>query len=151
MADSTTQEQGPESALYCKTVPTTDLELTPQRLRDPCIGTELLLGNILNGNARWLAESLASLGIPHFRQGVVGDNPERLREAVLEQLAAAGTDLHRWLGPTPDDLTTETLAACFGVPLEERPEVLADLEAKLRARPQLGGQQPQTGTTAAGG
>ena len=38
------------------------------------------------------------------------------------------------LGPTPDDLTTETLAACFGVPLEERPEVLADLEAKLRAR-----------------
>ena len=55
-----------------------------------CIGTELLLGNILNGNARWLAESLASLGIPHFRQGVVGDNPERLREAVWRQLAAAG-------------------------------------------------------------
>ena len=49
-----------------------------------CIGTELLLGNILNGNARWLAEALAGLGIPHFRQGVVGDNPERLRDAVLE-------------------------------------------------------------------
>ena len=100
-----------------------------------CIGTELLLGNILNGNARWLAESLASLGIPHFRQGVVGDNPERLREAVVE---AAGRSrlliCTGGLGPTPDDLTTETLAACFGVPLEERPEVLADLEAKLRAR-----------------
>ena len=100
-----------------------------------CIGTELLLGNILNGNARWLAESLASLGIPHFRQGVVGDNPERLGEAVLE---AAGRSrlliCTGGLGPTPDDLTTETLAACFGVALEERADVLADLEAKLRAR-----------------
>ena len=36
-----------------------------------CIGTELLLGNIVNGNARWLAEELARLGIPHFRQTVV--------------------------------------------------------------------------------
>ena len=100
-----------------------------------CIGTELLLGNILNGNARWLAEALAGLGIPHFRQGVVGDNPERLRDAVLE---AAGRSrlliCTGGLGPTPDDLTTETLAASFGVPLEERADVLADLEAKLRAR-----------------
>ena len=54
-----------------------------------CIGTELLLGNILNGNARWLAESLASLGIPHFRQGVVGDNPERVREAPPPRVAAS--------------------------------------------------------------
>ena len=38
-----------------------------------CIGTELLLGNITNGNARWLAEELAGLGIPHHRQEVVGD------------------------------------------------------------------------------
>ncbi|MFM8673472.1 MAG: molybdopterin-binding protein, partial [Vulcanococcus sp.] len=36
-----------------------------------CVGTELLLGNITNGNARWLAEQLASLGIPHHRQTVV--------------------------------------------------------------------------------
>ena len=33
-----------------------------------CVGTELLLGNILNGNARWIAERLAGLGIPHYRQ-----------------------------------------------------------------------------------
>ena len=39
-----------------------------------CIGTELLLGNIVNGNARLLEEELARLGIPHFRQTVVGDN-----------------------------------------------------------------------------
>ena len=38
-----------------------------------CIGTEILLGNILNSNARWLAEELASLGLPHYFQTVVGD------------------------------------------------------------------------------
>lgn len=100
-----------------------------------CIGTELLLGNILNGNARWLAEQLAVLGLPHYRQSVVGDNPERLRELVLEAsercrvLICTGG-----LGPTPDDLTTETLAASFSTPLELRPEVLADIKAKLQAR-----------------
>ena len=47
-----------------------------------CIGTELLLGNITNGNARWIAEQLAALGIPHHRQTVVGDNRERLIAAV---------------------------------------------------------------------
>jgi nicotinamide-nucleotide amidase len=100
-----------------------------------CIGTELLLGNIVNGNSRWLAEALAGLGIPHFRQGVVGDNPERLRDAVLE--AASRSRLlvcTGGLGPTPDDLTTQTLAATFDTPLEERPDVLHELEAKLRAR-----------------
>lgn len=49
-----------------------------------CVGTELLLGDILNGNARWLAEQLAALGLPHYRQSVVGDNTERLQSAVLE-------------------------------------------------------------------
>ena len=67
-----------------------------------CIGTELLLGNILNGNARWLAEELAALGIAHYRQTVVGDNSERLRQAVLE--AAGRCELlicTGGLGPTP--------------------------------------------------
>ena len=45
-----------------------------------CIGSELLLGNIVNTNARWLADQLAILGIPHFRQTVIGDNPIRLRK-----------------------------------------------------------------------
>ncbi|MGB0564508.1 MAG: molybdopterin-binding protein, partial [Spirulinaceae cyanobacterium] len=39
-----------------------------------CVGTELLLGEILNGNARFLAAELARLGIPHYFQTVVGDN-----------------------------------------------------------------------------
>ncbi len=48
-----------------------------------CVGTELLLGDILNTNAQFLAQQLAGLGIPHYYQTVVGDNPERIKQ-VLE-------------------------------------------------------------------
>ncbi|MFL0789878.1 MAG: competence/damage-inducible protein A [Prochlorococcus sp.] len=97
-----------------------------------CVGTELLLGNILNGNARWLAEELALLGLPHYRQTVVGDNPERLRAAVLEAADRCGVLITTGgLGPTPDDLTTETIAAAFAVPLEERPQIWSEIQARL--------------------
>ncbi|MEC9027816.1 MAG: molybdopterin-binding protein, partial [Cyanobacteriota bacterium] len=69
-----------------------------------CIGTELLLGNILNSNARWLAEELAALGLPHYRQTVVGDNVERLKESVLEAVDRSRILITTGgLGPTPDD------------------------------------------------
>ena len=99
-----------------------------------CVGTELLLGDILNGNARWIAQKLADLGLPHFRQTVVGDNTDRLVDAVREAagrcriLVTTGG-----LGPTPDDLTTAALAAAFNTPLEERPELWQEIEAKLSA------------------
>jgi nicotinamide-nucleotide amidase len=94
-----------------------------------------LLGNILNSNARWIAEELARLGLPHFRQSVVGDNPERLRDAVLEAAGRCRVLICTGgLGPTPDDLTTETLASTFNVPLQHRPEVMADIATKLQAR-----------------
>jgi len=100
-----------------------------------CIGTELLLGNITNGNARWIAEQLASLGIAHLRQEVVGDNRERLIAAVR---AAAGRCrvliTTGGLGPTPDDLTTEAIAAAFGADLSERPELWDDIQTKLSGR-----------------
>jgi nicotinamide-nucleotide amidase len=100
-----------------------------------CIGTELLLGNITNGNARWLAEQLASLGIPHLRQEVVGDNRERLIAAVR---AAAGRCrvliTTGGLGPTPDDLTTEAIAAAFDTPLVEHAAIWDDIQAKLSGR-----------------
>jgi len=88
-----------------------------------CIGTELLLGNITNGNARWIAEQLAALGIAHHRQAVVGDNRERL----IAELQAAAQRCQvlittGGLGPTPDDLTTEAIAAAFGAPLVEHPQ-----------------------------
>lgn len=103
-----------------------------------CIGTELLLGNIVNGNARWLAEQLAALGIPHYRQAVVGDNRERLIEAVLDAAGRCRVLLTTGgLGPTPDDLTTGAIAAAFGAPLVEHPGVWADIQAKLTARGRL--------------
>jgi len=100
-----------------------------------CIGTELLLGNITNGNARWLAEELAALGITHHRQQVVGDNRERLIEVVREAAGRCRVLITTGgLGPTPDDLTTEALAAAFAAPLVEHPQVWADIEAKLSGR-----------------
>ena len=99
-----------------------------------CVGTELLLGDILNGNARWIAQELATLGLPHYRQTVVGDNTQRLIAAVREAsqrsrvLVTTGG-----LGPTPDDLTTEALAAAFDTPMEERPELWREIEARLSA------------------
>lgn len=100
-----------------------------------CIGTELLLGNILNGNARWLAEQLASLGVPHHRQLVVGDNRERLIRAVREAAGRCRLLITTGgLGPTPDDLTTEAIAAAFDTPLEEHPETWDDIQAKLAQR-----------------
>ncbi len=100
-----------------------------------CIGTELLLGNITNGNARWLAEQLAALGIPHHRQSVVGDNRERLMAEVREAAGRCRVLITTGgLGPTPDDLTTRTLAAAFDTPLVEHPEIWAEIQARISAR-----------------
>ncbi|MDB9511252.1 competence/damage-inducible protein A [Kamptonema animale CS-326] len=100
-----------------------------------CVGTELLLGDILNSNAQFLAQQLASLGIPHYYQTVVGDNPERIKQ-VLEMAMGRSQILlfTGGLGPTPDDLTVETIADFFGVPLTERPEIIADIEQKFAQR-----------------
>lgn len=100
-----------------------------------CVGTELLLGDILNSNSQFLAKELASLGIPHYYQTVVGDNPDRIKQ-VLE-IAVGRSQLLLFtggLGPTPDDLTVETIADFFGVPLIERPEIIADIEQKFAQR-----------------
>jgi nicotinamide-nucleotide amidase len=100
-----------------------------------CVGTELLLGNITNGNARWLSEQLASLGIGHHRQTVLGDNRERLIEEVRAAAQRCRVLITTGgLGPTPDDLTTEALAAAFDTPLQERPQLWADIQAKLSGR-----------------
>ncbi|MFE1747579.1 competence/damage-inducible protein A [Coleofasciculus sp. H7-2] len=100
-----------------------------------CVGTELLLGDILNSNAQFLAQQLAFLGIPHYYQTVVGDNPGRLKQ-VLE-IASGRSHLLIFtggLGPTPDDLTVEAIADFFGVPLVEQPEIVADITRKYAMR-----------------
>ena len=100
-----------------------------------CIGTELLLGDILNSNAQYLAQQLAQLGIPHYYQTVVGDNPTRIQRAIA--IACERSRLLIFtggLGPTPDDLTTETLADFFEESLTERPEIIKDLHQKFTQR-----------------
>ena len=100
-----------------------------------CVGSELLLGNITNGNARWIAEQLASLGVPHQRQMVVGDNRERLMAEVRQAASRCRVLITTGgLGPTPDDLTTEAIAAAFETPLVEHPEVWAEIQARVSAR-----------------
>ncbi len=85
-----------------------------------CVGTEILLGNIVNTNAAFLSEKCAMLGLSMYYQSVVGDNPGRLRE--LLQTAKGRSDvviLSGGLGPTQDDLTKETAAEVMGKPLVE--------------------------------
>ena len=90
-----------------------------------CVGTELLLGNILNTDAKFLSERLSALGINVFYQTVVGDNPERLQKAI--DIAFSRCDMILFsggLGPTEDDLTKETVARTMGCELKLHQESL---------------------------
>ena len=93
------------------------------------VGTELLLGDILNTNAQYLSRQLASLGISVLHQCVVGDNVERLSDAL--KLALSRSDLvltTGGLGPTKDDLTKEVAAEVCGLPLELDEDSLAAMQ-----------------------
>lgn len=84
------------------------------------VGTEILLGNIVNTNAAFLSEKCAQLGLSLYYQTVVGDNPARLLETVETALGRSDVViLGGGLGPTQDDLTKETVAKAFGKPLVE--------------------------------
>ena len=87
------------------------------------VGTELLLGDILNTNAQFLAQELANLGIEVYYQTVVGDNPKRLTDTIFHAFSRADFIITTGgLGPTEDDLTKETAAEYFGerLVLDER-------------------------------
>ena len=87
------------------------------------VGTELLLGNILNTNAQYISRELAALGITVQRESTIGDNHSRLADFVNE--AKQRCDLLVFtdgLGPTADDLTKETVAACVGDTLTFDPD-----------------------------
>jgi nicotinamide-nucleotide amidase len=95
------------------------------------VGTELLLGQIVNTNAAWIGQRLADVGWDCLRHTSVGDNQARIAEVVREALARADAVIVTGgLGPTQDDITREALAEVAGVPLVRRPE----LEAWLRER-----------------
>ena len=95
-----------------------------------CVGTELLLGDIVNTNASYISRRLAALGIPVYRQAVVGDNPERMRQAIAESFSRSDClILTGGLGPTCDDITKEMVAEYFGLELELNEEALARMKS----------------------
>lgn len=100
-----------------------------------CVGTELLLGDVVNTNAAYIARKLAMLGIGVYHQSVVGDNPQRLWDALADSFSRADlVILSGGLGPTYDDLTKETVAAYFGRGLVRDESVLKEIEDYFVAR-----------------
>jgi len=103
------------------------------------VGTELLLGQIDDTNARWISERLAAVGVDVLRRHTVGDNLERIVDVLA--LAAADADavlVTGGLGPTQDDLTRDAIASFAGLALVRDPELEEMLREKFRgfsARP----------------
>ena len=85
------------------------------------IGSELLLGQITNTNAKFISLKLAEIGIDVHYQTVVGDNPDRLDEVI--EIARKRADILIFtggLGPTKDDMTKETIVKHIGTTLSQR-------------------------------
>jgi molybdenum cofactor synthesis domain-containing protein len=101
------------------------------------IGNEIVSGDVDNGNASWLGRRLEQLGVKVVLSAAVPDELERIvsfvqREApTVDHLIVTGG-----LGGTPDDITRESLAAAYGVPQEDVPELADDLRARFRGDPE---------------
>ena len=93
------------------------------------VGTELLLGDIVNTNAQYLSQELAALGISVHYQTTVGDNKERLQRAMAQALQRSDIVITTGgLGPTSDDITKETICEGLGLPLVLHEPSLARIE-----------------------
>ena len=99
------------------------------------VGTELLLGEILNTNARFLSLALAALGISVLHQTTVGDNPRRLAQALKDALSRSDIVITSGgLGPTADDITKEVCCQVMDLDLAVDEKILALLENYFTAR-----------------
>ena len=102
------------------------------------VGTEILLGQIVDTNSAWIAERLADAGIDCHFKTVVGDNPERMLEVLAagvkrsEALIVTGG-----LGPTQDDLTREVVAELMGVELVRDTEIVERIKGRFSSRGKL--------------
>jgi nicotinamide-nucleotide amidase len=99
------------------------------------IGTELLLGQVVNTNASDIAVRLADSGLTHMRQTVVGDNAERMESAIAH--AAARSDaliITGGIGPTADDITRDAVAAVASVPLFFDEQYARDMRIRWERR-----------------
>ena len=99
------------------------------------VGTELLLGHVIDTNSAFLSRRLAGLGISVYRKTAVGDNLARLSHSIREALDKADVVIITGgIGPTEDDVTREAASAALGVELVEDEGVLASLRAFFAAR-----------------
>jgi nicotinamide-nucleotide amidase len=99
------------------------------------IGTELLLGQIVDTNSSWMGAQLALAGIDSHYQTKVGDNRERMVGAIRLALSRAdAVILCGGLGPTQDDITREAIAEVMGVELKRDPEIAARIKALFESR-----------------
>ena len=99
------------------------------------VGTELLLGQIVDTNASFICSALADLGIGVYFRSTVGDNTGRVREVFLHALSRADLILSTGgLGPTDDDLTVAAAAGALGLPLERHEEAWAHVQEFFRKR-----------------
>lgn len=100
-----------------------------------CIGTEVLLGDVVNTNAAFLGKKLSENGFNVYHHTVCGDNRDRMTDALRLALSRSALVLVTGgLGPTYDDITKEVTAELFGLALVEHAEILARLEAYFAAR-----------------
>ncbi len=99
------------------------------------IGTELLLGQIVDTNSSWIGEQLALSGIDCHFQVKVGDNFARMKAAILAALERADAVICcGGLGPTQDDITREVIADIMGAPLERDEAIVEKIRAMFEAR-----------------
>src|SRR5436190_11829357 len=99
------------------------------------IGTELLLGQIVDTNSAWIGEQLAASGIDSYEHRAIGDNQARIVAALRDLLARSDAVLVcGGLGPTQDDLTRDAIAEVMGVQLVRRMELAEQIAAMFRAR-----------------
>ena len=99
------------------------------------VGTEILMGNILNTNARYLSEKCAGMGYEVLYQTSVGDNPARMRNVIRTALERVDlVILSGGLGPTEDDITKDICCEEMGVPLVEDPDVRSFIDEWLMTR-----------------
>jgi competence/damage-inducible protein CinA-like protein len=97
------------------------------------IGTEILLGEIIDTNARYLARKLRDAGIDLYRKTTVGDNAGRIALAIQEALTRCEIIITTGgLGPTVDDPTREAVALAFEVPTEFRPELWEQIQSRFQ-------------------
>jgi len=99
------------------------------------IGTELLLGQIVDSNSAWIGEQLAASGIDSYEHRVIGDNQTRIVDALRDLLGRSDAVLIcGGLGPTQDDLTRDAIAELMGVPLVRHMDLAEQIATMFRAR-----------------